>query len=364
MSRVHLWKRAAPRDTSLRIGHLDRLLFAKRLALYLTSGVPLLEALSLLQHGMRISTYQRVLSGTYESVQKGIPLSEALARYPKSFTLMQIQLIAIGETSGALPETLVYLADTLSRNMRVRKNIMAALAYPTILLIGTVSISGFLLFYAFPKIIPLFKGLHQELPLPTRILLAFPEHGFEMAFLLGAVVALASVYIFYAARFEKVQLKVHSALLRLPFFGAAIQSYNIALLFRMISVMQHSGARIDVTVGLARNGWRNRVYRASLETLEQTVLSGGKIATGLRASPRAFSTVAVELIAAGEYTGSLSQSARTVAEIYEDQLSDQLARISALLEPLLLLVMASVVGFVSLAIISPIYALTQGLSSQ
>lgn len=364
MHNLHSWHWPAPPDNKLRLRHLDRLLLAKRLALYLKSGVPLFEALGLLKHGVRTPTYQRILAGIYGSVQKGLPLSEALNKYPKSFTPMQVQLIAIGETSGSLPDTLSYLADSLSRSMRVRRSIMAALAYPIILLLGTLGVSGFLLFYAFPKIVPLFNGLHAQLPFTTRALLAVPQHSFELTLVFGTLVALSIFYVLYLARIERVQHAVHSGLLRTPLLGSTIQSYNLALLFRMVSVMQSSGARIDLTVGLARAGWRNRVYRASLATLEQTVLAGGKVATGLRASPRAYSPVAIELIAAGEHTGSLALSARTVADIYEDQLSDQLARLSTLLEPLLLLLMATVVGFVSLAIISPIYSLTQGLSAQ
>jgi type II secretory pathway component PulF len=169
---------------------------------------------------------------------------------------------------------------------------------------------------------------------------------------------------FIVMRLVWVREHIDRILLRAPYLNRCIRDYCLSSLFRTLHVLLKSGARLDVALSLVADGMRNTAYRDSLAAMKKHVLTGVPCTTYMRTVPGLFPVATVQLLAAGERTGTLAESALTIAEISEDSLRREMQVLSTLAEPFLMVAMGLIVGFVAMAIISPMYALTQGLSLQ
>jgi type II secretory pathway component PulF len=323
-----------------------------------------MEALSLVHADAQTAGQRNAVETLVHAVRNGLPLSTGFSVLPRTYSKWHVQLIAVGERTGTLPDTLAHLADILGKKTALRRSVIGSLAYPALILCGTIVIAFFLLFYAFPKILPIFRGLHVALPASTRalILLLQVSTGYGLYILLATVCACAAAAL--ALRKRAVRSHVDPFLLSTPFIGACLRNYCLASMFRSLHVLLKSGVRLDTSLSLTRESVWHVAYQESLAALEKGVLSGVPCTTHMRQQGRLYPPVTIELLSAGERTGTLTESALIVAELAEDELRQQLKNGVALLEPVLMVLMGAVVGFVALAIISPMYALTQSLSVQ
>lgn len=349
---------------SLRLHSAQRILFAKRLALYLKAGIPLLESLALMRSDAHSFSQKTLIDSLARDVRNGLPLSHTLMKYPRVYPEWHVRLLAVGEQTGTLPSALSYLAELLSRQSGLRRSVLQSLAYPLFILCGTFGISGFLVFYAFPKIIPIFRGLHISLPLTTRCLIwiidVVEHHGIAIGVTLFFSV---STCLFLMQR-PRIRTWIDPLLLTAPFIGSCVQHYCLTTIFRSLHVLLTSGVRLDGAIELTYKSIRNTKYKTSLTEMQTYVLSGFKCTDYMRTQSRLYPPVYLQLFTAGERTGSLPESIQMAAELTEEAFSQELKSRMALVEPFLMVVMGFVVGFVALAIISPMYALTQGLSLQ
>lgn len=341
----------------------ERIFFTKRLSLYLRSGIPMLEALDLFSDDVSSRPGARVLESVTKDVQDGTTLSIALSRFPRAYPISHVQLIAVGETSGTLPDSLSRLSRLLSRRAELHRMILAALAYPAAILAGTLGVIGLLMLYVFPKVIPLLVGLHVPLPFATRMLLRVQQVTLAQVLLLCG----ASFVVAFAARFSvrrrRIRMAMDRFILSLPLIGTLVQGYILTSLFYSLHVLLASGARLDSALSLARTGVRNQVYRDSLSALESAIAGGQRLSVSMQGFPSLYPPAASQMIAAGEMTGTLSESAEAVALFFEESVAERAKVLSTLLEPLLMLCMGLAVGFVAFAIITPMYAVTQHISS-
>lgn len=347
----------------LRVSSKDRILFAKRLGLYLQAGIPILEAIDLVRATSGSKSHARLLDLVARNIQEGLPLSWSLSQFPRVYAQAHIQILVVGEQSGSLSESLSYLAEALEQRAARTRSIAGTLAYPAILLIGSLGISVFLVLYAFPKIIPLFRGLHATLPFTTRTLLFISEllrtHGSLIAF----GFALLGVLIHRSIRIPRIKQFLDMAVLRAPIFGALIRAVILASIFRTIAILLASGIRLDEALRIAQDGTPNGVYRGSLGRIRRAVLDGRTLSAGLNAEISYYPAVAIQLVSVGEMTGTLSRSVASIAHIFDEECSDRLRTLSSILEPSIMAVMGLIIGFIAMAIISPMYGITQSLTT-
>ncbi len=340
----------------------DGILLAKRLALYLRSGVPIAQALALMQEDAATSNSARVLEAVAADVNRGLKLSSALSQFPRVYGTFHANLIAIGEASGTLPENLHYLAELLTRRKHLRQKVLSAMVYPGIIMVGTILVSGFLVFYAFPKILPLLKGFHTKLPFTTRLLIGLYSGLTRHALFLGALLACVCIGILYLWHKPGVRKRAALIQLHIPLLNSLSRSYYLASIFRTLATLLQSGIRLEAALALTADGLSASMYRESLNTIRTSVLQGSRVSTHVRAYPSLYPSTVRQLIALGEATGRLRESCSTIAEIYEERLDELTRTLSVLVEPALMIGMGCVVGFVALAIITPIYGLTQNLN--
>lgn len=347
----------------IRISPRERSLFTKHLANYLHAGIPILQALELVaEHTGR--AHARITAHALEEVRRGAPLSRALSVFSYAYPVFHVQIIAIGEASGSLPDSLLYVSELSIKRSELTRKLISSLTYPACIALSTIAISVFLILYAFPKVVPLFRGLHTTLPLTTRILIGISkgvnQHGIGFT---AGIAVLISVLV-YTIRSKRFRPRIDTVLLRLPIIGKVLVAYYLTQLFHCLSLLLKSGIRLDAALLFTQKSISHSAYASSLNASHEAVLRGIRLTTSFEALPLLYPSTIIQILKVGEMTGSLSESCTLVSGVYRESLDEQLTRFTTLIEPVLIIVMGCVVGFVSLAIITPMYSLTQALSGQ
>ena len=347
--------------TKYHVSETEKLFFIKRLSQLVGSGIPLLESVMMLStHSTRRT--QELGSHVAVSLEQGLSLSRALERFPDVFGNFEISVVRIGEYSGTLATSLAYLAEELARQRTLRRSILGSLLYPGLITIATLCITGFLMLYLFPRIMPVFLSLHVPLPLTTRIMIA------STTFLLtwGWLVLLLLVLIVLGAvvwhrKDERFRHGYAACTLRLPLIGTLLRDYHLATSIRMLGVLLSHGVSLMEAVPLTTNASTHHLYRRAYGELMEHVTAGERIALSLARHPYLFPLTLVQLIDVGERSGTLAETLLYSAQLYESDIAETTRTLSTLIEPALMTMMGLLVGFVAISIITPIYGITQHL---
>jgi type II secretory pathway component PulF len=346
----------------LRFPVREQIAFAKRLAMLLRSGMPLREGLVMLdmKHGSRSAAF--IFSTVIDGVSHGKALSVAMAEFSSVFGTLSINMIKVGESSGTLHHNLAYLAEELKKKDALHKKVIGALMYPAVIVAATVGISTVLTVFIFPKIIPIFQSFKHRLPLSTRILIALSSFLLKDGIWLLIALIAAVISIFLLLRSVRVKGVADRLILYLPLFGTLTRYYNLATCTRTISLLLKGDVRIVAAIDIVRDSTHNTVYQEALRTISSAVGRGQKLSLQLQAYPTLFPTLCTQMIAVAEETGDLAGSLMYISDMYEEEINDLTKNLTTLLEPVLMIVMGVIVGFIAISIITPIYGITQDLT--
>lgn len=345
-----------------RFGIEHQVMFVKRLSLYLRAGTPILEALARLEDDARTPSSAFLFRALKTNVMHGQSLSHGLKPFTKEIGELSISLIRIGESSGTLRETLEQLADSLKKRKVLRQKILGALIYPCVILSATLCITVFLALYAFPKIVPLFRGFHAALPFTTRTLIFMTDsvasHG--LALLMLSIILM--LILWRVGNIPLIRRKRDRVLLSIPLLGPLLRAYHLAVLSQTLGTLLKSGVHLLPSLELIARVSRNTKYREALDIAQARIAHGTRLADSLGQQDICFPRIFRQMVATGESTGTLALSLIALAEHYDEELAEMNQRMTALIEPLLMILMGLMVGFVALAIITPVYRITQDLS--
>lgn len=343
----------------------ERMLFAKQLSFLLNADVPILESLGIL----RAQTTSIVQSATYSSIiqsmSNGQPLSASIEKTLRIRDDFFINIIRIGEQSGSLAQNLHYLSEELQKKQRLRKKVQSALIYPLLICISMVGIAGVLLMYVFPKILPIFQSLKIELPLSTRILILVSNGLLEYwpQLLLMCCVSLGAMLYLYH-RHTHFRSTFDSILLHTPYVAPFVRSYTMANCCRALQLLLVSGMRLPDALVHTERLVSNRQFKVAFLQISESVSQGGSLAQGMLQFTQAFPPIAQQLIAVGERVGTLPTTLGYLSNLYEVDLDEQTKNLANALEPALMIIVGVLVGFVAMAIISPMYTITAHVSGK
>ena len=304
---------------------------------------------------------KKILDELIDSVNNGQFLSDGLQKYHNQFGDFFINIVRVGEISGTLADNLEYLAESLKKRRELESKGKGALIYPIIIMIATFGLTGGLTFFIFPKILPIFKSLRVELPTITKIFIAVATFMIAHGLLVLGAIVVAIIGFWLLLKIRPFRYMWHRVLLFLPVAGAMVQNFNIISFIRALSMLLKSGVKIVQSLEITGNASGNLVYRRALKQIAVGVGQGDPISKHLGDYPALFPAVFSEMIAVGEETGRLTDTGSYLAEYYETELDNSTKTLSSVLEPLLLVVMGFIVGFVALSIILPIYEVSQGI---
>ncbi len=346
----------------LRFGIRDQIMFTKRLGMILRAGMPIMEGLHMLQEQSSGRSSAYICKSLIADVSNGQTLSTGLEKFERIFGAFSINIIRIGETSGTLHENLDYLADELKKKHTLRRKIIGAMVYPALIVCATVGITVMLTVYIFPKIIPIFQSVKAELPISTKILIAVSGFlGAWGVWLVGGIVV-AFIALTLLMRNEIIHTFFDAILLRIPIFGQLSRDYNLTNISRTMGILLRSDVRIVSAMDLVAGSTKNLVYRRELLRARERLIKGQKISQQFRANKRLFPGIFAQMITVGESTGNLSSSFNYLSDMYDEEINELIKNLTSLLEPVLMIVMGLIVGFIAISIITPIYSITQNLT--
>ncbi len=345
-----------------RLSLKDQMHFIKRFAFLIKAGIPVVECLYILRDQAKSKSHARVLDKIIDDTANGRALSKSFAKFPHLFNNFAIYIIKIGESTGMLNQNLSYLAEELKKKHMLKRKVVGAFVYPAVITVATLGITIFLMVYLFPKLMPVFTSLHVTLPLPTRIIIAVSAFlsKWWIACVLGFVVmvVLIAAALKHNARFHFL---FDRACLKIPVIGTVMRYYNMANSSRTLGLLLRSGVALSEALPVTAETTANLVYKKEWEDLTDVVIRGEEISTRLRARKEYFPDIFAHLIAVGERSGTLSDTLVYLSEMYDHEVDDFTKNLSTLIEPVLMIFMGVIVGFVAISIIAPIYSITQNL---
>jgi type IV pilus assembly protein PilC len=347
----------------LRIGAKDLIGFTRYLAVMLDAGIPLHESLGVLKEQSTNSSMRYVLESAIADLADGLQLHTSLAKFPRQFDAFFVNAVNVGESSGTLSATMRYLTVQIEKTVEIQGKVRSALLYPAIVFIGALGIAGYLAFGMLPKLTPMFTQLNVKLPATTQALLDasnwLTHFWIPLIIGIGIIVVLISLIL----RITPIRFAMYSLLAYVPVLGDLIRKLQTAKFARVLGTLLASGVTIVEALNITAASTDNLVYRKQLEGIAKAVDSGDTIASELRTHTRLFSHTASSMVAIGERTGKLSDSLITLAEFTEREVDDLTKNLSTLIEPISLIFVGLIVGFVALSIVTPIYQVTQGIHS-
>jgi type IV pilus assembly protein PilC len=342
--------------TSPRIKREEIMHLSRQLGAFITAGLTIVDAVHTLGEEAGNSAIRSMMAGVEEGLRRGETLSDCFDRHPKVFPEFYRGILRSAELTGQLDTVLAQLARYLERDLEARRRISSAMVYPGMIavmsLFTVVVVAGFVL----PRFESFFAGLDAELPLPTRMMLAASH--FIVAWwwaLLAAAVALA-VALAVTLRTDSGRHALERFLLRIPVLGTTIQFTLVERFCRILASMVNAGVPLPTALHVSTTSLGNLVFVRSLTRVGEAVLQGEGLAVPLAATGL-FPGTAARMMRVGEETGTLDAQLEITAKYYEGELDYKVKKLTALFEPLMIIVMGGIVGFVAISLISAMYGI-------
>lgn len=336
----------------------DLSLLTRQFATLLVAGLPLVDALGVLVDQAQKKPIKALLADIREQIRGGKALSVVLESYEKDFSSIYVHMVRAGEASGALDQILFRLAEFLEKQQALRNKVTNAMLYPIIMLaIGTI-ILFFLITFVVPKITQVFAQQKQALPWPTVALMSISEFMADYWMVLVGVVIGGLYLIRRFAHTARGRMVVDRVTLRLPLIGDVARMVSISRLTSTLSTMLASGVQLLDALDVSKRVMNNRVLEETVEVARQNIREGETIADPLKRSGE-FPALVTHMIAVGEKSGEMEEMLRRVSQIYDSEVERVIARLTSLMEPIMILVMGAIVLFIVVAILLPIFEMGQ-----
>jgi len=332
----------------------------RQLATLLGAGIPLDETISTVASQQENAGLVKAFNETREELLQGQALHQGLARHPRIFSNLYVNMVKVGESSGTLDQVMHRLADFLEEQSRLRSRIQSAMAYPVLMAIIGIGVLFFLLTFVVPKVTRMLEDIGQELPLPTRILIGVSDFlsSYWWVLVLLAVAVILGFRRYLSTEEGKFQFDRRK--LTLPLFGKFNLLMSTARFTRTLATLLKSGVPLLSALEIVQNLIPNRVFKQVLDDTIASIREGESLAQPLQRA-RIFPKMVSQMAAIGEKSGELEEMMFKVAESYEHQVDANINALLSLLEPFMILIMGIVVGFIVLAILLPIFQASQGI---
>jgi general secretion pathway protein F len=332
--------------------------FTRQLSTLLKAGIPLAEALGALFDQAEKVRLKRVLGEIRSAVNEGASMADSLAKHPKVFDDLYISMVRAGETAGNLDEVLVSLADFMESAQKLRGKVKGAMVYPVIMVIVAVTVLSILMIAVVPQITKTFTTQGRALPLKTQFLV-WLSHVMGAFWYVWLVSIVGFIFGFRAwSRSPVGRTRWHGFVLRSPLFGPLVRQVAVARFCRTLGTMLQSGVPMLRALEVAKEVLGNVVLMKAVEVARAGVTEGESLAVMLRRSGH-FPATVTHMMAVGERSGQLESMLIRVADAHEQEIEMRLQRLTALLEPLMIMFMGVAVGFVVFAILEPLMDMSQ-----
>jgi type IV pilus assembly protein PilC len=321
-----------------------------------SSGMSMLRALYVLEDQQENPKLKDAISQVRKDVEAGLALSDALARHPDIFNELYVAMVAAGETGGILEETLKRVADQLEKDASLRRQIKAAMVYPIVIISFSVIVVLALVAFLIPVFEGVFKDFGGELPAITKVTVSFSHLLTHQPYILLGI-AFGTVWGFRRWKATKRGKEQWDRLkLRFPLkIGDVVQKVALARFARTYSALIAAGVPMLQAIEITGRTSGNVVVENAMHAVHESVRNGGTIAAPMRTEPDAFPGMVVQMVAVGEETGALDTMLSKIADFYEDEVEAAVKALTSILEPIMIIVVGGIVGFVVIAMYLPLF---------
>ena len=341
------------------------MIFTRQLATLIDSGLPLLRSLNVLANQERDKVLKKTINKLADSVQEGSTFSDALALHPGIFNNLYVNMVRAGEVGGVLELVLNRLSEFQEKAAKIKNKVLSAMVYPIIVITMAIGILSFLLVFIVPRFEAIFHDLLGDKPLPpvTQFVLGasnfMKNHGLV---LLAAVVAIVVIYNFIG-RTRAGRMAIDTFKLRMPLFGNLNRKTAISRFARTLGTLVTSGVPILQALNITRETAGNAAIARAIARVHDSVKEGESIVQPLETS-KEFPPMVVSMIDVGEETGKLPEMLLKIADVYDDEVDNAVAALTSMLEPIMIVFLAVIVGTIVLALFTPLISIITGLQQQ
>ena len=337
-----------------RVSQKDVAVFTRQLADLLEGGLTLYQALDTLTKQTENKSFARIIEDIRDGVKEGNTLSNILRNYPKIFTPLYISMVHSGETGGMLDRVLIRVADFTERQQELRSQVRSALTYPLFLgSFGIITVTVLIVFVV-PRLTSIFSDFGQTLPLPTRVLIAVSHFMAQWWWVLVIILVIAVVIWRQQQRSREGKMIVDRWKLRLPIVGKLIQAAELSRLSRTLSALFESGVPVLKALDIAANTVTNEAIRNELRKINENISKGASLGASLDEASY-FPVFMVNMVKVGEKGGIVEKSLLKVADAYDREVTRFTRIFTSLLEPVMIIAMGLIVGFIVVSMLLPIF---------
>ncbi|HQY07793.1 MAG: type II secretion system F family protein [Burkholderiales bacterium] len=337
----------------------DIAVFTRQLATMLKAGVPLLQAFDIVARGSPNPRLTRMLTDIRSDVETGTSLSGAFRKHPLQFDALYCNLVEAGEAAGILETLLERLAHYQEKTIELQNKIRSALIYPISVLVVAFIVVAVIMIFVIPSFKDIFKSFGADLPAPTLVVIAMSEFFVEYWLLIFGGLGFG-IYMLIQSwrRSPKLQMTMDRVMLKLPIFGPLIHKAAVARWSRTLSTMFAAGVPLVEALDSVGGAAGNAVFSAATEQIQRDVATGSGLTSSMQASG-VFPNMVLQMSAIGEESGSLDQMLSKVADFYEQEVDEAVKGLSTLMEPIIIVVLGTIIGGIVVSMYLPIFKLGQ-----
>lgn len=344
-----------------RVPLTEKLFFVRHLSVMMKAGISLSTALKTLGKQTSNKLFAKILNEISSQVEKGTTLTESLKKHNKTFGELFINMIEAGETSGKLEDVLGRLYIQMKKQHELISKVRGALTYPAVVITAMIGIGAFMMVAVVPKISSMFKDFDTELPLPTKILIGISDGIVNNGIIVSISLIVLIFILIKILRTNKGKYYFQTILLKLPIVSPIVKKINLARFARTISSLLKTDIMIVKTFQITGSILGNLHYRAALLEMSNKIKKGNTIYEIISNYPHLFPPVVTQMISVGEETGELDSILEELAEFYENEVDEIMNNLPSIIEPVLILILGAGVGAMAVAIVMPMYSITQAM---
>jgi len=341
----------------LGVPQLEIMTFVHLLAVMVKAGLSLSRALDALSRQTKNENFAKVISAVNSDVAKGNSFADSLAKHPKVFDDLFVNMVRVGEISGTLDTILELSAEQMKKDYELKSRVKGAMMYPAVILCVMLAVGVIVMVYIVPKLTAMFSSMNAELPTSTKFLIGisnlFINHGIEILIIVLALGFLLRKFLQTAAGIKIFD----QIILRLPIFGEIAKKINIARFARTTSSLIKGGVPISAALKTVSKTLSNYYYQESINKAAEKIEKGVNLKDVLGETKNLYSPLVLQMIEVGEETGALDSILMDLAEFYEGEINETTKNLSTIIEPILMVMMGIAVGFFAISMIQPMYSI-------
>lgn len=339
----------------------DKLMFTRNLSVMVSSGLPLSRAIKNISDQTTNKRFSKILDNVFKDIQSGLTLAEGLSKYPAIFNELFVNMIRVGEASGNLEEILEILAVQLEKEHDLASKIRGAMVYPSVILIAMIGVAVVMLTYILPKLTSVFRDMNVELPNSTKFVIFLSDLLIGHYIIISVASVSMIVFLFLFLKTSTGKRTLSFLTIHIPGISNLAVKINCARFSRIYSSLLKSGVSVTESLRIVSNTLTNFYYKKEISSAVEQIQRGINLSVITKKNKKIFPVLLTQMIEVGEETGKTESVLMKLAEFYEDEVSKITKNMSSIIEPVLMIIIGSAVGFFAVSMFQPMYSIMENI---